>query len=285
MTVPTLDIASWFQDIEPHVVRATPLLVSIRLASGAWLTGLLWQPDIVVTASGSLPVQQAYTALAAGSEMLAAQSVRRDPQLNLAVLKLVGSAPRPVFQCAPLPQPGEIVLVLEAGQGFAGSGRLSTVRDHHLNLDAPPSYLAEGGPVLTSSGELAGVCVSGLGGEPRLVGAAAVAQLVDAGRHPLIHRGWIGASLQPVGLPLSVRSAAKQGSGRLVLNVQPGGPADQAGLRMGDVLLAIDGIRMNGHGSLRSLLGPERFDRPAEVTLVRNGQLRTANLVVRPQPV
>ena len=285
MSAQGVDTAEWSQAIESHIARGAPLVAAIRLASGPWLTGLLWEPELLVTASGALPAQQAYTAVVGGSEMVAAQALRRNSTLNIAVLKLVGAGPGTLIKPAGAPETGDVVLVLESGPAFAPGGRLSVVRDRQLVLDSPPGYLAEGGPVINAAGGLVGLCVSGRNGEPRIVTYETIARFCDGPGQELAPRGWIGASLQPVTLPKTVRAAARQNSGRLVVNVLPGSPADQAGLRNGDVLLALDGIAMNGRGSLRSLLGPDRFGRAAEVLFVRNGRFLNAMLTVIPQPV
>jgi S1-C subfamily serine protease len=64
----------------------------------------------------------------------------------------------------------------------------------------------------------------------------------------------------------------------------PNGPADEAGILPGDILLSMDGQRMNGPGSLRSLLGPERIGREVNVRLARQGEIRTRRLTVAAQP-
>jgi len=155
-----------------------------------------------------------------------------------------------------------------------------------ITLDAAPGYLAEGGPVFDDKGALVGLCVGGPDQTPCVVPHAAIAGFVgDGPAGTLMRRGWIGAALQPVSVADSLRRIAGQATGRLVIGVTPNGPAAQAGILRGDILLSVDGQRMNGPGSLRSLLGPERIGRGVDVCLARHGQIRTRRVVVAAQPV
>lgn len=292
----TVEPAQWTQSIAPHVVRAAPLLAAIRLASGAWLTGLLWRPGVVITAASALPTQEAYAVALAGGQTLAARSVRRDPGRGIAALALIGTGPATQIEPAAHPALGAVLLVLAAGANATPSGRLVTVSRLRSNgspsqprivLDAVPGALAEGGPVFDDTGALVGLCIGGYDQPPSVVPYAAIAEFVG-GEPPaagaLMRRGWLGASLQPVSVTENLRRIAGQETGRLVIGVAPNGPAAQAGILPGDILLSIDGQRMNGPGSLRAMLGPERIGRKVDVRLVRHGQIRTRHVIVAAQP-
>jgi S1-C subfamily serine protease len=68
--------------------------------------------------------------------------------------------------------------------------------------------------------------------------------------------------------------------------VQAGGPADLAGLRVGDILVALDGVAIAGADDLLRLLDATRIGRPVEVSLLRDGRLvtRTVTAQERVQP-
>ena len=286
--------AQWSQSIAAQVTRAAPLLAAIRLASGACLTGLLWRPDLVVTADSSLPAQEAYAVALADGQILAARALRRDAGHGIAALGLVGTGPVAVIEPAARPDVGAVLLTLAAGPDAAPSGRLAVVRSVYSNgrssppritLDAAPGYLAEGGPVLDDKGALVGLCLGVQDQLPWVVPYAAIADFLgDEPTGALVQRGWIGAALQPISVADSLRRLAGQPTGRLVIGLTPNGPAAQAGILPGDILLSVDGQRMNGQGSLRSLLGPERIGRKVDVRLARHGQIRTRRLTVAAQP-
>jgi S1-C subfamily serine protease len=70
----------------------------------------------------------------------------------------------------------------------------------------------------------------------------------------------------------------------MVVNLTPGGPADRAGLRVGDVLLSVNGSMVGGEHGLRNHLAEERIGSEIEVKVLRDGNLVTAHLVVAAQP-
>ncbi len=97
-------------------------------------------------------------------------------------------------------------------------------------------------------------------------------------------RGWLGVSLQPITVPDNLAQRAGQHTARQVVSITRGGPADRAGLRSGDVLLALDGSSTTGNHALRAFLAPERVGSEVEVRLMRDGLIHTTILTVAAQP-
>jgi len=97
-------------------------------------------------------------------------------------------------------------------------------------------------------------------------------------------RGWLGVALQPITVPDQLVQKAGQTSGRMVVSVSAAGPADRAGLRVGDVLLALDGYSTSGSHALRAFLGADRIGRQVEVRLLRDGSILSTFLTVAAQP-
>ena len=97
-------------------------------------------------------------------------------------------------------------------------------------------------------------------------------------------RGWLGVALQPITVPDQLVQKAGQTSGRMVVSVAISGPADRAGLRVGDVLLALDGYSTSGSHALRAFLGADRIGRQVEVRLLRDGSILSTFLTVAAQP-
>jgi S1-C subfamily serine protease len=97
-------------------------------------------------------------------------------------------------------------------------------------------------------------------------------------------RGWLGVSLQPITVPDNLAHRAGQRTARQVVSITRGGPADLAGLRSGDVLLALDGSSTTGNHALRAFLAPERIGKDVEVRLMRDGLIHTTILTIAVQP-
>jgi S1-C subfamily serine protease len=104
------------------------------------------------------------------------------------------------------------------------------------------------------------------------------------GRNASGRRGWLGVSLQPITVPDALINRAGQHTARQVVSVIKGGPAEQAGLRAGDVLLALDGVSTSGGHGLRAFLVPERVGDEVEVRLLRDGSVHSTYLTIAAQP-
>jgi S1-C subfamily serine protease len=99
-----------------------------------------------------------------------------------------------------------------------------------------------------------------------------------------VRRGWLGVSLQPITVPDGLMHRAGQRTARQVVNITRGGPAERAGLRTGDVLLALDGSSTTGNHALRAFLQAERIGSRVEIRLMRDGLVHTTILTIAEQP-
>jgi len=130
---------------------------------------------------------------------------------------------------------------------------------------------------VSRNGQLPGGGVPGGGGP----GGATIGGSPPGTDH---RRGWLGVSLQPITVPEGLAHRAGQRTARQVVSITRGGPADRAGLRAGDVLLALDGSSTSGNHALRAFLAPERIGNQVEVRLMRDGLVHTTVLTIAAQP-
>jgi S1-C subfamily serine protease len=89
-----------------------------------------------------------------------------------------------------------------------------------------------------------------------------------------VRRGYLGIGAQPVRLPVARtadRASLDQETALLLVSVEPNSPADQAGLLLGDVLLALDGEPVRFSDDLISLLGAHRIGAKASARVLRAG--------------
>lgn len=295
------------------ITEATaPLLAAVRAAPNRHVPAIRWRSDLLVTCDQALPALDSFTLVLAGGGIAEARTVRRDAALGLAALRLTGGGP----VAAPVPvlpvEAGRLVLVLGVAFDASPTVRLAAIHQvgtaHRGNgaativLDLPADRFDAGSAVIDAGGGILGMASLDPAGTaiviPHAVLAAFLEPQLDAGRPEAAipaaaaaapspaagQRGWLGVALQPTTLPDLLRPLAGQRSGRMVINITPNGPADHAGLRIGDVLLALDGQSVTGSHTLRGVINAERIGRQLEVRILRDGAIHTVPLVVAAQP-
>jgi S1-C subfamily serine protease len=113
---------------------------------------------------------------------------------------------------------------------------------------------------------------------------ATIEQTVAAlSSHGRVRRGFVGIGSQPAQLPDSLRQKlglTEQETGLLVVTVEAGGPADTAGLLLGDVIVAFGGEAVRDPGELRDLLGSDRVGQQATLKIVRGGEPQDLTLTI-----
>lgn len=144
-----------------------------------------------------------------------------------------------------------------------------------------------GGPLFNLNGEVIGInsqIYSSTGGYQGLSFAIPIDmvvkvkdQLVAQGK---VSRGRLGVTVQEVSQPLAQSFGLAKAGGALVSSVEPGSPADQAGLKEGDVILSIDGAAVSRSIDLSSRVAELRPGSKAQLELWRNGARREVAVAV-----
>lgn len=96
--------------------------------------------------------------------------------------------------------------------------------------------------------------------------------------------GYLGMTTLPIQLPQDVAEAQHSPRGLILLNVEKDGPADEAGLQLGDTLIKLDGRSLNEVGDLVARLSHEHLGQPLQATILRSGSTRDVTLTVQPRP-
>jgi serine protease Do len=189
---------------------------------------------------------------------LPAKVVGSDPKTDLAVLKVTASGTFAFVKfAAQPPRVGDWVLAMGNPFGLGGTVTAGIVSasgrdigsgpyDDYLQIDAPVNKGNSGGPTFNTQGEVIGVntaIYSPSGGSigiafavPADTAKIVAEQLKTKGS---IARGWIGVMVQPVTGELADSLGLKEAKGALIADVQAGGPAATAGLKSGDLVLAV----------------------------------------------
>ena len=284
--------------------RLTPSVASLRVrrsqgGRGAEGTG----SGVVISADGYLltaahVVAGARDGTAAFSDGEEAQFevVGSDPLSDLAVVRVtapIGLRPAELGDADRL-RVGQLVVAMGSPQGLAhsltagvvsalgrsfvtSSGRVTRVVEDVIQTDAALNPGNSGGALADASTRVVGVntAVAGVG-----LGLAVpinettqriIASLMRSGR---VRRAYLGIAGEQRRLPPRVAQAVGQESALEVREVVPDSPASDGGMRAGDVLLAIDGVRIRDPRSLQRLMTEDRIGRRITAEISRDGQQR-----------
>lgn len=276
---------------------ASTVLVNARRRLPA--SGIIWSADgAIVTADHVLERDDNIEVLLPSGETVPATIAGRDPGSDLAVLKVERPGLTPA-EMAPdgSARVGSIVLAVGrptpegpmASFGVVGSvgGAWRTFRgaevEGYLRSDTTFFPGFSGGPLVDAEGRVIGLNSSRLGrGAGLTVPAVAltriVADLLAGGK---VRRAYLGISSQGAHLPAGLAATLHgQESGLLIVSVEPGSPADQAGLLIGDILVAFAGSNVTDTDDLQASLGAGRIGQPAPARILRGGEVKDLSITL-----
>jgi S1-C subfamily serine protease len=267
------------------------LLVRTNRGSGAGSASVLTADGFLLTSAHVVEgADSAEAAFTDGTEVRA-DVVGRDPLSDLAVLRARGEVPAPVtLGDATALRVGQLVVALGNPLGLAGSvtagivsalgrslpTRSGRVVDEVIQTDAALNPGNSGGVLANSAGRMVGVntAVAGIGvGLAVPINATTRALITTLMTHGRVRRAWLGLAGAQSPLPPPLVAKLGRRSGLRVAQVIAGSPADQAGLRVGDIVVAVGGEDIIGSTAIQRLMVEHVIGRRLEITVWRNGAL------------
>jgi S1-C subfamily serine protease len=269
-----------------------PAVVRVERERGGG-SGVVFTPDgFVLTNSHVVHGANQLTVTLPDGRATRGDLVGDDPHTDLAVLRIdASSLPWAGLGDSRRVRVGQMAIAIGNPFGFhhsatagivsgigrslrAGSGRLM---DDIIQTDAALNPGNSGGPLVTSRAEVIGVNTATILPAQGLCFAVAsntarwvAARLISDGR---IRRSYIGVGGQNAPVPRKPGTAPLMAasSGVLVLSVEPGSPASQAGLVPGDLLVAFGEVPVSGVDDLHRVLTAEQIGVSNTVTILRSG--------------
>lgn len=224
--------------------------------------------------------------------------VGADPRTDVALLKLDASGlPSVKLGKSSSLKAGEWVLAIGSPFGFdhtVTAGIVSATGRNLPNESYVPFIQTDvainpgnsGGPLFNLQGEVVGInsqIFTRSGGFMGLSFAIPIDIAMDVADQlrtdGKVSRGWLGVVIQDVNRGLAESFGLERPAGALVAQVLDGGPAAKGGLRVGDVILSVDGSNIDMSADLPHLIGTIKPDSEAKLGIVRDGDRQT--LIVR----
>ena len=264
-------------------------------------TGVAWTDDgVIVTASHVLERDDSIEVGLPNGDTVAATLAGRDSTTDLAVLRAEtdGLAPLGRSDLADtrvgnlvlaLGRPGKTVMAtlgIVSALGDAWRTRAGGRIDRYLQPDVAMPSGFSGGPLVDAAGRILGLTSSGLlRGIAVAVPVSTLERVVDTLlQHGHVRRGYLGVGAQIARLPKGIAEELDQETGLLIVSVEPGSPADKAGLVLGDTLVTLDGASVGQLDDLLGALAGEAVGKTMDARIVRGGNLQQVAVSIGDRP-
>ncbi len=232
---------------------------------------------------------------------LDAEVVGSDPEADVALLRVAADDLTAVpFGDSDRLRIGDFVIAIGNPFGLGQTATLGIVGalgrtglgiegyENFIQTDASINPGNSGGALIDQRGRLVGIntaIISRSGGNngigfaiPANMVRAIVAQIIEHGE---VRRGRLGVLVQDITPDIAEAAGLAGLDGALVANVESGGAAEAAGLRAGDVVVALDGVPIATAAQLRNAVGLRRPGAAVELVVMRDGEPRTLRAVLR----
>lgn len=228
-------------------------------------------------------------------EKYKAEVIGKDPKTDLALLKV---QPKNRLPAVPLGNSdvleiGDWVVAIgnPFGLGHTVTAGIVSAKGRSLGLGAYDDYIQtdaainpgnSGGPLFNLNGQVVGVNTAIIAGGqgigfaiPSSMASNVIEQLKNSGK---VVRGWLGVLVQQITPEIAESMKFKEPTGALVADVTPGGPADKAGIKRGDVIVEFNGNTIKDMAELPKLVAITPPGTQSKLKFISNGNEKTAEI-------
>lgn len=226
-----------------------------------------------------------------------ARIIGRDPKTDLALIKIEHDQNLPFLSIGDSEKlkVGQWVVAIGSPFGLeqtvtagivSAKGRVigSGPYDDFIQTDASINPGNSGGPLLNMDGEVVGINTAIISGGqgigfaiPANLAKGIISQLKKTGE---VTRGFLGVSIQNISEELAEYYGIKGGKGVIVAEVVPGAPADKAGLKVKDIILEVNGEKIEDNRRLSAMVAEIEVGKVVEIKVLRNGDTKTVNVEI-----
>jgi serine protease Do len=230
-----------------------------------------------------------------------ANVVGTDAKSDLALIKVEGGNFPYVKFADHAPRIGEWAIAVGNPFGLGGTVTAGIVSatgrdigrggDDYIQIDAPINRGNSGGPTFDTEGNVMGVNTAifspsggsvGIGFDiPAATAKTVITRLKDHGH---VTRGWLGVQIQPVTSEVADALGLKQAAGALVAEPQAGSPAAKAGVKAGDIIVAVDGSSIKDSRELAQKIGTMSPGSSVRLDVMRDGSQQTITVTLAQMP-
>jgi len=231
-----------------------------------------------------------------------AKVIGTDAKTDLALIKVNGTGFTYVQFADKLPRVGDWVVAIGNPFGLGGTVTAGIVSaegrdigtntyDNFIQIDAPINKGNSGGPAFDLSGKVVGINTAiyspsggsvGIGFDiPASTAKSVISQIMQKGH---VTRGWLGVQVQAVNKDLASSLGLKHAKGALVDQTTADSPAGRAGLKAGDVIVAVNGAPVKDSRDLAQKIGAMAPGASVKLNVIRNGNSREFGIKLAEMP-
>jgi S1-C subfamily serine protease len=289
--MPLSGIAALSRDIAGLVAASAPAIAAVQAGRHS-SSAVHWRDGLFAAASETIEREEDITVILPSGRSAPAEFVGRDPTTGIALLKPDAADGAATLKPAGKIETGSLVVVVGRAQesSLAGLGVAAEAGpawrsmrggliDRRIRLSGSIDPRAEGGAALDAEGGFIGLVLFGPHRRALVIPTETVdrvaATLAEQGHIP---RGYLGAGLHPV--------RQDNARGAMVMSLESAGPAEKAGLMLGDIVTSWDGEAVDGVRDLIRHLGPDSVGKEVALGILRGGEARSVTVMIgaRPRP-